>query len=92
MNDIKDIKETLKKILLEEMSNLDLSLVPGIESRRQNLIKATEQLTSIVREFDNYSNIPRVFEIRLRNIASEINFVWNDLNKEEGFFGNKDDE
>tara|TARA_Y100000296_G_C5162264_1_gene252533 strand:- start:1051 stop:1338 length:288 start_codon:yes stop_codon:yes gene_type:complete len=90
MDDTKDIREMLEEILLQEMRNLDLSFVPGAELRRQNLIKATQQLTSIAREFDNYSSMPEIFEVRLRRVSSEINSIWNELNKKD-FFNNENE-
>tara|TARA_Y100000310_G_C19956075_1_gene479082 strand:- start:68 stop:343 length:276 start_codon:yes stop_codon:yes gene_type:complete len=90
MDDTKDIKEILEGILLREMHRLDLSFISGAELRRQNLSKATQQLTSIVRTFDKYSSIPEVFEVKLQRIASDINSVWNELN-EENVFDDEDD-
>ena len=77
------IKEILEKALSTEMFKLDLSLVSGSERRRQDLLRASAQLEFIAKELDKYANIPKSYNMKIQDIISEVNNLWESLRDEQ---------
>ena len=82
-----NIENKIKKILSEELNNLDRSLLEKTEFNNYYVVKMMSKtlrtLTMLVDKLEQYKVLPKQYERRLQEISSQVDEAWDIIAKEE---------